>query len=655
MVVRKSSSRNSSERSVPDRFKNFDLSIEQFGEVYRAHVTGSPVGAKLPISIDPAQLDITEPAPGGSTGRTRDVRRQSFGHDDLRRAGERLFRAVFDDEVAEAFRASVVSVRAEHAGLRIRLFLDRASELASLPWEALWDPTDRAFLADQPDLPIVRALGATSDTTGLAPAEAPLRLLALLPEPRGEGKLGGATEWKQIREHLVPLAKKGLVEPVRVEPSTLEALGQHIDRGPCHVLHIVAHGASGGSGSGGVLKLENASGGSDSVEVGDLARALERGKAPHLVVLNACHGARAAVDDVFNGLAQRLLSRGVPAVVAMRTAISDAAAVSFAAVLYRELASGRTIETAVVEARRTLSLGKHRTEWATPVLYLQRVDVRIFAFPPGGGSLISGRGARRKPWRAVASGIAIAAAIGAAALLLTKGPTAPAVDSDRCPALPGLHDLSFVVISPDVVTIGDRSLIVKDEFCIATKEVSRRDWQEVMGGDLRRAEWPLEWPMTDVTPEDAESFLRQLEARDPGVTYRLPTDAEWEFAARADQQTAYFFGDDASQLHRYGNCKNILETDSHEGPSPIGSYQPNAWGLYDVHGNVAEWIQWPEDAGSSLNEEGQQLAMRLGGSFENTPENCSFPAPRSRVRADDGNRMDTGFRVVQELVSQPDE
>ena len=638
------------ERSVPGRFKNFDLSIEQIDDSYRAHVTSSPAGARDPVAVDPARLDIGEPLPGQGSDRTRDVRKRALERDDLKRIGEGLFRAVFDDLVAEAFRASVERVRGEHVGLRIRLFLDRAPELASLPWEALWDTTERAFLADQTDQLIVRALSTATEAPAFGPAEPPLRLLALLPEPRGESKLGGADEWRQIREHLAPLVEQGKVKADRLQPSTLEALGQRIDQGPCHVLHIVAHGAPGVSGSAGVLKLENgATGGPDPVSGNDLARALERRQATRLVVLNACHGARAAADDTFDGLAQHLLSRGVPAVVAMRTAISDDAAVWFAAVLYRQLARGQTIETAMVEARHALALGQYRTEWATPVLYLLAEDLQIFAPQPGEAA--APRNGGRPRWRSIGPGLTVVAAIGLAALLLSKVPMGMSASSGPCPPPPGLQDLHLVAVEPDVLTVGDRTLTVEEGFCIATKEVSRRDWQEVMGGELRRPDWPLDWPMTDVTPEDAESFLRQLEARDPGVTYRLPTDVEWELAARAGQTTDYFFGEDAGELHKYGNCRNLLKSDGHEGPAPVGTYMPNDWGLYDVHGNVAEWVQWPADLEPTVDQEGHRLALRLGGALDNTVGNCSFAAVRKPVRADVDSRNDTGFRVARDLHS----
>lgn len=660
-----------SERSVPDRFESFELSIEKGGDGYQARVVDSPVEPRAPVAIDPAGLDV-EPVPSSDNDQpTRDVRRRQVDREDLRRVGERLFQTVFVGSVIEAFRASVEKVRAAGMGLRVCLLLDEAPELATLPWEALWDPQDRAFLADQPDLPIVRAFRVTRDAPPAVPAVGPFRLLALLPEPRGDRKLGGATEWRQILEHLGPLVAAGAVQAEKVEPPTLHELGDRIGQEPCHVLHVVAHGEQGGSGSGGRLILEDAAGKRDPVSGISLTRALERRMPPRLVVVNACHGARAAVDDAFDGLAQHLLSRGVPAVVAMRSAVTDAAAVAFSAALYRELAQGRTVEAAVVEARRELSLGEHRTEWATPALYLRGANLKVFeAGEVSVSPLLSPAAARRR--LGLRRGSAVIAAAGLLAALawsmLRPAPedsTVPAglLDASRleesveppdpCPPPSWLQDLRFVVIDEGFINVGGRAIVVKKPFCIATKELSRRDWQVVMGGELPRREWPLDYPMTRVTPSEVGEFMVALGERDRRGNYRLPTADEWELAARAGAETDFFFGDGPKELFRYGNCKNELTSDGAEGrPAPVGSYQPNAWGLYDVHGNVAEWVEWPEDAGEPLNEDGRPLALRLGGSFDRKEESCAFSNSRSKVLADQKYRDNTGFRVVRELAEE---
>jgi hypothetical protein len=649
MKSQEPSSSKSTERSVPDRFERFDLQIENLGEIYRAHLLESVVGSRSPVTIRPEQLDFDALPRGDTATATRDVGRQTIERDDLRRLGEGLFRAVFVGAIGEAFRKSVERVRNSGRGLRIRIFLDAAPELATLPWEALWDPTERVFLADAPDLPVVRALKVPAETPTLKPLQAPLRLLALLPEPRGEQKLSSQSEWDQIQKDLAPLAEQGALLAERLKPPTLEALGQRIDQNPCHVLHIVAHGGPGNRGSGGLLKLEDSVGCTDPTSGLELARAFERREAPRLVVLNACHGARAGMNDAFDGMAQHLLSRGIPAVIAMRAAISDAAAVDFATALYRELALGHSIEAAMVQARRGLSLGKHRAEWATPVLYLRGENVRVFALD-GRPNTVSSSPPQRAgfPPRKALGAMAAFALLGSMFWFTTDTET----DSGPCPSFPELQDLHFVEIDVGVVDLGEKKIIVDQAFCISTKEVSRRDWQKITGEELPRQEWPKDWPMTDRTPESAGEFLDRLAARDPDAIYRLPTRDEWRLAARAGTASEYFFGDTSDQLHLYGNCRNFLGKDTADGPAPVGSYKPNAWGLYDVHGNVAEWVLWPEEEGTPLDEKGRLRAFRLGGSYGNTPSNCTSSSERSVIAI---ARDDTGFRIVREIEKEEGE
>ena len=90
----------------------------------------------------------------------------------------------------------------------------------------------------------------------------------------------------------------------------------------------------------------------------------------------------------------------------------------------------------------------------------------------------------------------------------------------------------------------------------------------------------------------AMEYCRWLSAK-TGKNYRLPTEAEWEYGARAGTKSAYSFGDDARALGDYGWTRE----NSAERPHPVASKKPNAWGLYDMHGNVAEWILDQYDPG----------------------------------------------------------
>ena len=96
-------------------------------------------------------------------------------------------------------------------------------------------------------------------------------------------------------------------------------------------------------------------------------------------------------------------------------------------------------------------------------------------------------------------------------------------------------------------------------------------------------------PVSGVTHLAARQFTKWL-SKKTGQFYRLPTEVEWEYAARAQSQAAYCFGDDVSSLRKYGWYLDSFDKDVEPHMQRVGLLKPNAWGLYDMHGNVAEWV-----------------------------------------------------------------
>jgi uncharacterized protein (TIGR02996 family) len=114
--------------------------------------------------------------------------------------------------------------------------------------------------------------------------------------------------------------------------------------------------------------------------------------------------------------------------------------------------------------------------------------------------------------------------------------------------------------------------------------VTRPQWQVVRGINPSLFERePL--PVAQVSWQDCQAFCAALSQRD-GRRYALPTEAEWEYACRAGTTTAYAFGDFLDRTHA-----NYGQNEEHGQTVPVGSYRPNAFGLYDMHGNVSEWCQ----------------------------------------------------------------
>jgi len=131
-------------------------------------------------------------------------------------------------------------------------------------------------------------------------------------------------------------------------------------------------------------------------------------------------------------------------------------------------------------------------------------------------------------------------------------------------------------------------------FHLGRTEVTQGQWKVVMGTtpwqDRPRVKEDDDYAATYVSWTDAAEFCRKLSEKE-GVEYRLPTEAEWEYACRAGTTTAYSFGDDESQLGEYAWIKENTWDAGEKYAHTVGQKKPNPWGLYDMHGNMFEWCQ----------------------------------------------------------------
>lgn len=133
---------------------------------------------------------------------------------------------------------------------------------------------------------------------------------------------------------------------------------------------------------------------------------------------------------------------------------------------------------------------------------------------------------------------------------------------------------------------------ITQSFSLGQTEVTQSQWKSVMGTepwkDEDDAQKGVDYPATSVTWDDASEFCRKLSAKE-GKSYRLPTEAEWEYACRGGTQTRYSFGDDESQLSDHGWFSGNADDVNEKYPHRVGQKKANPFGLYDMHGNVEEW------------------------------------------------------------------
>ena len=239
-----------------------------------------------------------------------------------------------------------------------------------------------------------------------------------------------------------------------------------------------------------------------------------------------------------------------------------------------------------------------------------------------------------------------------------SGTTKPAIfkDCDVCPEMITLEGSSFQMGTP--AQPAESALTVTSEypqhtvpiksFAIGRFEITQAQWAAIVGTNISSFAGPG-LPVESVAFEDVQEFLTKLSSK-TGRQYRLPTEAEWEFAARCGSNTNYGFGDNTANLATYGWYAANADGKTHN----AGQKLPNACGLHDMHGNVQEWTAdcWKDNYADAPND-GRAITTGLcslrtvrGGSWYDPAHKLRSASRQPQTNAT--RSRFTGFRVVRD-------
>ena len=226
---------------------------------------------------------------------------------------------------------------------------------------------------------------------------------------------------------------------------------------------------------------------------------------------------------------------------------------------------------------------------------------------------------------------------------------------------------SFMMGSPvfkgyyDIYADAYKKATVNKAFYIGATEVTREQYRVVMGwGSSSKLDGDL--PVDGVHWSNAREFCRRL-SKMTGQVYRLPTEAEWEYACRAGTNTIFYWGDNSEEktIQEYawyaGNIHDSKWVNHHSqysGPQPVGSKLPNSWGLFDMSGNVSKWsMKQTESRLSGSTEEfaEKEIMVICGGSWRSSTDGLRSAARQSLWRYS-SEFSEVGFRIVKEASQE---
>lgn len=567
--------------------------------------------------------------------------------------GNKLFNAVFKDSVRDVFISARNEAVDKDYGLRLRLRLVDAPELAYLPWEFLCNGQD--FLALSNDSILVRYIDLPRPPRSL-PVSLPLRILVTLSAPNDQPELDEAKERSKIEEALEVMTRDNKIELDFTQDATITTLQRTLRKAraqgkPYHIWHYIGHGLFDPLEGIGFLAMCDPGKKTDFRNGCQLGTLFKSYPEIRLVLLNACEGARNSNQDPYSGVATALVERDIPAVIGMQCRFTDKAAIVFSEEFYAALVDGLPVDAALTEARRAVYFMPNWIEWATPVLFMRSKNGILFKFH----SPLREKRVVEEPSLAKAE---TPLNLGTVEKNLDKQKTDQDELGKRVPTIKTRRETNILKIEKPIhlklvripqgeFNMGNNPMhrVFVSEFYISKYPVTNEKYFTFV--NEANYEVPEHWkdgaiptgkakhPVVYISFKDAITFCQWL-SEATARSFRLPTEDEWEKAARGMDGRIYPWGNEWDKKRLNSKERGVNDT------TPVGIFSPagdSPYSLVDMCGNVAEWC-----LDVLLKKDNATHQVLRGGSFLNYSDqtNCTYHKwcnPVLRYR-------DNGFRVV---------
>lgn len=291
--------------------------------------------------------------------------------------GRLLFESIFHDDVGNLYRESIKTAKNKKMGLRIRLRVTNFPELVRIPWEFLYDNRTNSFLCLSNDISIVRYIELISPTKRLSVAST-LNILVIISDPSDYPILNSQLEKLNLEKALKKPINLGIIKLDFLNEPTIPKLVKKLHSFEYHIIHFIGHGIYDIKSQEGSLIFKGNNNKGAYVSGKRLATVIEKEQSLKLIILNACEGGLTSSTNVFSGVAQSLVKKGIPAVLAMQFTITDKAAIIFSEAFYSALAEGKEIDRSLSQARQGIYNIPNEFEFGTAALYMRTKSGSIF-------------------------------------------------------------------------------------------------------------------------------------------------------------------------------------------------------------------------------------------------------------------------------------